>query len=325
MSRSYPDPTYHFGYQEPPRSGNDINGLGVTERVRAIQIFHGSGFRKLEWEALEMFFLMTMPFRLFIRGMRSRLLLRKADGRIASSRVEVEDPAAMADQMKKNALQLGAGAAGITGMIETARYQGVDHPYKYAISILYPMDFEFMNDHVTDVEGGIHVIEAYTEITKIVINLAAQIRKLGWPARAYCESADLLQIPLAVSAGLGELGKHGSLISREHGSNFRLATVLTDLPMATDRPVDIGVDDLCLGCQRCTRDCPADAISDGKKMVRGIEKWYVDFDKCVPYFSKTYGCGICIQVCPWSKPGRGPSLSEKLLDKRSVVNSEALN
>ncbi len=28
-------------------------------------------------------------------------------------------------------------------------------------------------------------------------------------------------------------------------------------------------------------------------------KWYVDFDKCIPYFTKTHGCTICIEVCPW--------------------------
>jgi epoxyqueuosine reductase QueG len=267
---------------------------------------------------MEMFFLMTMPFRLFIRGMRSRLLLRKADGRISKTRKDVADKARMSVEIKQKALELGAGKAGITELIDTARYQGVDHSYRNAISILYPMDYDFMDEHVADLDGGIHVIQAYTRTTEIVVDLAAHIRSLGWPARAYCESADLLQIPLAVSAGLGELGKHGSLIAKEFGSNFRLATVLTDLPLASDKPVDIGVDDLCLGCQRCTRDCPADAISDGKKMVRGIEKWYVDFDKCVPYFSKTYGCGICIQVCPWSKPGRGPGLSEKLLSKRTA-------
>jgi NAD-dependent dihydropyrimidine dehydrogenase PreA subunit len=48
-----------------------------------------------------------------------------------------------------------------------------------------------------------------------------------------------------------------------------------------------------------------------------VEKWYVDFDRCIPYFVKTFGCGICIQVCPWSVPGRGPSLSTKLLAKRT--------
>jgi epoxyqueuosine reductase QueG len=44
----------------------------------------------------------------------------------------------------------------------------------------------------------------------------------------------------------------------------------------------------------------------------------VDFDKCIPYFVKTYGCAICIEVCPWSEPGRGPGLSAHLLARRGV-------
>ena len=91
----------------------------------------------------------------------------------------------------------------------------------------------------------------------------------------------------------------------------------TQRTVALDGPVDIGVDDLCVGCQRCTLDCPADAIGDSKLMVRGEKKWYVDFDKCVMYFVKTLGCGICIEVCPWSRPGRGPTLSATLLRKRA--------
>ena len=97
---------------------------------------------------------------------------------------------------------------------------------------------------------------------------------------------------------------------------MRIATVLTDLPLNHDKPVDIAVDDLCMGCRRCTIDCPVGAISDEKQTVRGVEKWYVDFDKCAPYFTEAVGCGICIEVCPWSRPGKGFSLSEKLLSKR---------
>ncbi|MFQ5426938.1 MAG: 4Fe-4S dicluster domain-containing protein, partial [Gaiellales bacterium] len=150
--------------------------------------------------------------------------------------------------------------------------------------------------------------------------LSEEIRAMGWPARAYGNpnSTDLLQIPLAVRAGLGELGKHGSLITREHGSNVRLAAVVTDLPMTTDGPVDLAVDDLCQTCRRCVLDCPPAAILDEKQLVRGVEKWYVDFDRCVPYFVKTYGCAICIEVCPWSEPGRGPWLLEKLLRRRAA-------
>ena len=63
-----------------------------------------------------------------------------------------------------------------------------------------------------------------------------------------------------------------------------------------------------------------------KQWVRGDKKWYVDFDRCVPYFSSTYGCGICLEVCPWSEPGRGPRLSEKLLKLREKKsNGEELD
>lgn len=44
---------------------------------------------------------------------------------------------------------------------------------------------------------------------------------------------------------------------------------------------------------------------------------YVDFERCVPYFAETGGCAICIEVCPWSEPGRGPAISQAALAKRS--------
>ena len=84
-----------------------------------------------------------------------------------------------------------------------------------------------------------------------------------------------------------------------------------------DEPVDIGVEDLCAQCRICTAACPPEAISDEKQIVRGTNKWYVDFDRCVPYFSDTYGCAICLEVCPWSKPGRGPGLAQRLLAVRT--------
>ena len=163
------------------------------------------------------------------------------------------------------------------------------------------------------------VMRAYREVSRVAIEVAATIRAMGWPAKAYGNpnATDILHIPLAIRAGLGQLGKHGSMISREHGSNFRLAAVLTDLPMTLDQPVDIAVDDLCIDCVRCVIDCPADAISNEKQLVRGEHKWYVDFDKCIPYFVKTYGCAICIEVCPWSEPGRGFDLTDLLLQRRA--------
>ena len=319
-----PPPAYPFAYRNEPRSGNDVNGLGETEPRLARPVFHstgrGGGRQALDWAALDTLFNLLSSPGCFWQVLRTLWQRRLYAGPVADDRVPVDDPTAMAARIKAKAKELGAGLAGVTMMTQNARYDGYPQPpYEYVISIGTPMERSEM-EYVPEPRAAREVMRTYRRNSRIAIDLAAHIRALGWPAQAYADGEDLIQIPLALAAGLGQLGKHGSLISREHGSNFRLAAVLTDLPLATDAPVDIGVDDLCTSCRRCTLDCPPDAISDDKQLVRGVEKWYVDFDKCIPYFTMTEGCGICIEVCPWSEPGRGVVLSETLLAKRGEGN-----
>lgn len=315
-----PPANYEFRYRNAPKSGNAINGHGDATARRATPVFHstgrGRGRLPLAWEALDTFFnLMASPGCMW-QVVRTIWQRRHYAGPTAAQRLSVDDPEAMAKRVKDEALRLGAGLAGVSEIDDDALYEGYPAPpFRYAISLGIPMKREDML-HVPQARAALEVMRTYRRAGRIAIDLAAYIRSLGWTAQAYADGEDVLQIPMALKAGLGQLGKHGSMISKEFGSNFRLAAVMTDLPMAVDAPVDIGVDDLCLNCQRCTRDCPPDAILDAKQMVRGVQKWYVDFDKCVPYFSMTEGCGICIEVCPWSEPGRGPALSEKMLQRR---------
>ena len=58
-----------------------------------------------------------------------------------------------------------------------------------------------------------------------------------------------------------------------------------------------------------------DAINDQKQWVRGEKKWYVDFDKCLPFFNETAGCAACLPACPWSKPGVADNLLVKLAER----------
>jgi epoxyqueuosine reductase QueG len=223
----------------------------------------------------------------------------------------------MAKNIKQKAVEFGGGIVGITHATDDLLlYEDDDpYPYKYAITIGTPQDRSIM-EQVPQPEGGLEVVRTYRKSSRYTNNLAIYIRSLGWPAEAFALGRDILMMPSAIQSGLGELGKHGSLISKEYGSNFRLTMVLTDLPLAIDQPADIGVQDVCLTCQACTKHCPPGAISDKKEMVRGVEKWYVDYDKCAWYFTKTIGCSICVEVCPWSEPGRGVKLSEIMLTKR---------
>lgn len=314
-------------YADPPRSGNEVNGLGLATHFRPRHVFHTNpGYYGLhDWYLMNRFFLAMADWRCLPQSLLIRWYTRNSDGPMASTRHPVQDPHAMAAEVKDIARAEGASIVGVTGMIDEACYEHTALDYPNAICFGIPMDRLEMAD-IPHARAATEVLRVYKELAKTGNRIAARIRAMGWRAKSFADSnsTDILHIPLAVNAGLGMLGKHGSLICRESGSNIRLAAVLTDLPLAHDRPVDIGVEDLCATCRRCTIDCPPQAIGDRKQMVRGVEKWYVDFDKCVPYFSITGGCAICIQVCPFSEDGRGFKLSEKLIAKRAVrrENSE---
>jgi len=315
--RDPPPPTYAFGYRTPPESGNTINGLGEAEKSRARVVFHSSDDRPLAWKALDDFFSLVNPWSVLRHVLANTWQLRRSDGPVARDRRPADDPSAMTTEIKKLAQELGAGLVGVTPVPEDALYEGRDPGLRNAICLALPMDRGEM-EFAPQPRAAAEVMRTYRIAARVAIRLAERIRSMGWPARAYGNPncTDILMIPLAIRAGIGELGKHGSMICREYGSNFRLAAVLTDLPLAADAPVDIGVEDVCSLCRRCVDDCPPRAIFEEKQLVRGERKWYVDFDKCIPYFVKTTGCSICIEVCPWSEPGRGPGLSELLLRKR---------
>jgi NAD-dependent dihydropyrimidine dehydrogenase PreA subunit len=309
-----------FACRNPPRSGNEINGLGETSFRRAAHVFHNDGNDSLPWDALDRLFSYVNSWRAVLYIMKNIWNLRRSTGPAAPVQRSVPDPAAMTREVKERARALGADLVGITPLKPRHVYEGHEVEYRHAISIGVRMNRDRMKNVPDDTSAG-EVMRVYARIGEIASTLSEEIRSMGWPARAYGNpnSGDLLHIPIAIDCGFGELGKHGSLISRDHGSNFRLGCVVTDLPLAVeDAPVDIGVDDLCARCTACVRACPVDAIYDRKQWVRGVEKWYVDFDKCIYYFCETSGCAICIEVCPWSEEGRGASLSEKLLSKRAA-------
>jgi reductive dehalogenase len=314
-----PPPVEHnYAYVESPRSGNDINGLGSTEKFRPKKIAPDDfTIEDYDYKALWDFFFMTLPwsvFRVFVLGMFES---RKARGRVAKAKVKVDDAVSMARTIKDKAIEFGGGIVSIShASDDLLLYEDEEsYPYKYAIVIGTPQDRKIM-EQVPQPAAGLEVVSTYRRSSAYTNRLAAYIRSLGWPAEAFAVGRDILMMPAAIQSGLGQLGKHGSLISKEYGSNFRLTMVLTDLPVAVDEPIDIGVEDVCATCQACTKHCPPGAISDEKQMVRGVEKWYVDYDKCAWYFAKTIGCSICVEICPWSEPGRGPKLSNMVFARR---------
>jgi reductive dehalogenase len=316
ISKTPPKAEYAFCYAKKPKSGNVINGLGEKEIRKPKVVFH-SGDYSVEWADLEfLFHNISTPKEVF-RVICMKWQHRKKDGFVAQKNQPVSHTASTTEEIRNFAKKMGITTFGVTPLDQQYIFEGIELPYINAVCLGMPMDRKEMA-HVANPRGSLEIMETYRRVGNVAVSLAKYIRKMGWAARAIAgmEATDLLHIPLAVNAGLGQLGKHGSLISMEFGSNLRLSTVLTDLPLKLNSPIDIGVDDFCTHCQICKKACPADAISSEKQWVRGTKRWYVDFDKCVPYFCANYACGICIEVCPWSEAGRGKLISRKMIARR---------
>ncbi|MEN0062494.1 MAG: reductive dehalogenase domain-containing protein [Myxococcota bacterium] len=321
---AYPTPDYDFTYRSPPISGNVINGRGETEPRRASHVFFGDGYGRA-WGKLDWYFQVMENTRVHRYIVRMFWDDRRRVGPVSRAAVEMP-PDQSSEVVKRLAREAGAALVGITDLTDDLCYEDFDESFLHAIAIAIPMDREEML-HAPSDRSVMAIMDSYVEANRIAIEVAEGIRGLGWPARACTnippDPSEVLHLPTAIQAGLGELGKHGSLITREYGANVRLAVVLTDLPLQNDVPVDIGVEDFCASCQICVENCPPHAIFDTKQLVRGVEKFYVDFDKCAPYFVKTGSCGICLEVCPWSEPGRGEKMFERLMKQRMRKSSSA--
>ena len=185
---------------------------------------------------------------------------------------------------------------------------------KWVVMIGVAHDYERIREAPSNVAGA-EVIRQYGRAGRASKQITAWIRSQGWNADALAGpmAGRMVLIPPAIACGFGELGKHGSIINKEYGSSFRLAGVLTDMPLEATDAESYDVDDFCSRCQVCANACPPAAILPEKVDVRGVRKWYVDFDKCLPFFNEHSGCSICIAVCPWSIPGRGPRIVEQLM------------
>ena len=244
------------------------------------------------------------------------------EGKVNPNRIPVDDPVAMAKQIKGVAQYLGATVVGITHLDQLYVYSNrargnaemgekpgdpINLPHRYAICLGFASDYErYMtnNSKISDTEyqfGNNHAIVP-------TFMLASYIREMGYPARAHYHGRNEVNpIPLAINAGLGELGRHGMLIHEKYGSRLHLTTVTCDLPMAVDEPVDIGVEEFCKYCKKCSRTCPSHSIPFGEKEVlNGVEKYVVNVESCYKYKMAGRGewtnCVVCMTSCCYNKP-----------------------
>jgi Pyruvate/2-oxoacid:ferredoxin oxidoreductase delta subunit len=308
-----PEPGFQTLFHQ--RSGNEFNGLGEDEQRRPGQIFWHRKSQKGPFGDLQDAVVArhnSVPVLLeeYVdpdRGPKS--------SPVAETRVELS-PEEASEAVSRFALVHEADQIRFTVFNPEWAYEGHEDNLPYLAIIVVAMDHdrsEVLPSTEDDSDWVHEVAVQYNRGARAAAHTAAFIGSMGYRARPHAGPwiGSLNLLPAAIAAGVGGLGKHGSLINRELGSSFRLAAVETDLPLASDQPDRFGADEFCERCQVCSNACPPQAIFRQKQTVRGESKWYVDFDRCIGYFNETFGCAICIAVCPWSTPGRAPKLAEK--------------
>ena len=246
------------------------------------------------------------------------------DGEVAARRrnLGVADATAW---VTSRARQLGADMVGITKVDPFYVYDGFDLSNDFAVVVAIAMDYEGEVLQVPRKESHVEYLRVYEALSRLTVQLAAEIRAAGFPARAHSvRDEQLAMLPHAHRAGLGELGKHGSLINRELGCSFRVGVVTTELTLAEDQPLDEGIEDFCSGCRMCTTYCPGDAISGERAVVRDTERWIVDTERCAPFFAAHYACAVCLQVCPINAKAFGGQFRDAYVRKMKELDPTEL-
>ena len=247
-----------------------------------------------------------------------------SDLNLPEEKTKISDAHLLTDYIKHAALYYGADLVGIANLDwhwvyshhyvpETGENKPVkiDKQYKHVIVMAVEMDYNRMRTAPSMVEEA-ETLLAYSKMAFLVGSIAQFIRQLGYNAIPTLNDT-ALSVPLAIDAGLGEVGRHGLLITPQFGPRQRICKVITDLPLEPDHSHKFGVTQFCSVCQKCAKECPGQAISSGEPTAEsttisnnpGVVKWPIAGTKCVEYFAKVgTDCSVCIRVFPFNKsPG----------------------
>ncbi len=143
------------------------------------------------------------------------------------------------------------------------------------------------------------------------------------------DTSPLMEKRLAQESGLGWIGKHTNLITKEFGSWIFLGEILINSELEYDIPNQIN---LCGSCTKCVDACPTNAL---------VEPYHLDANRCISYLTIEhrgninpelakkfsgwiYGCDICQEVCPWNiKSSKITELPE--FQKRNTIKHHIEN
>ena len=294
--------------------GADFYGKPVHENAASTIAANQRGYSRLEYARLRAAWTVYDHFR----GAFSWDKLGEPDP-VAKQlgKQKAASPATLSAQVKETARTYGAALVGICEVDRRWIYSvdmagnPIELPaeFRYAIVMAVTMDAEAILSSPTYRAASATGV-GYSRMAFAIACLAEFIRNLGYQAIPMGNDTSL-SIPLAVDAGLGELGRHGLLITPQYGPCVRLCKVFTDLPLEADEPMELGVTQFCVSCNRCSGACPPGAIQSDpvpsfqvacRSNNRGILRWAVNHDKCYQFWlENSASCANCIAFCPFTR------------------------
>jgi len=230
-------------------------------------------------------------------------------------KLPIKNVSSITNEVKNISKNFGATQVGITKVNSLWIYSydldgnkmNIPSDCEYAIVMAIKMNPSLIKESpsfIACAETGL----VYSKMAFCISCVSEFIRSLGYKAIPMGNDS-ALSIPLAIDAGLGELGRNGLLITEKNGPCVRICKVFTDLPLDVDKPIEFGVKSYCENCGKCAEACEVDAIQFEKKPSfnvssksnsKGILRWAVDHDKCYNFWIKNGGdCSNCIAACPY--------------------------
>jgi reductive dehalogenase len=289
-----------------------------------------AGYRLSDMAATNASWRLEREFALGVRGGRTGFYAWDWDGKFGYPRaqsglkIKIADAQTNTRRIKRAAALYGASLAGVCKLDRRWLYSPgylltpeggktdpniVPQEFKYAIAIAVEMDYDAINCSPAG-PASIATGLGYSKMAFSAGLLAQYIRGLGYQAIP-CGNDTACSIPIAIDAGLGEMARNGLLITPEFGPRVRLAKVLTDLPLIPDKPIEFGVWDFCLRCEKCAKKCPSKSIMFGAPTEtphnisnrKGVRTWHINAETCLNFWADNHtDCSNCIRTCPFNKP-----------------------
>lgn len=222
----------------------------------------------------------------------------------------------MRDRLQKIAMENGAKLFGIADIDfirnNVGNLEGVPEYFTRAIVcgfLLQRAVLDLLKDKPTPLYFHNYRQVNY-QLDTIALLIANAIQSEGYKAIAVPASQIISRDPmrgfishklLGWAAGLGYIGRNNLLVHPVHGAQARYVSVLTDMPLPHDSPIDAD----CGDCQACISVCPAGAIKE-KKENFDIDACYKKLCEFVRLsFVGQHICGLCVKVCSGRKDGDG--------------------